>query len=196
LFGGIQSNLENAQLLEIEKKAEDVSFVVLSDVWLDQPQVFEKLRILFRGYSDAIIPTLFVFIGNFQSTPFVCSSLDTKSYKDAMDQLANLISEFPKIASNSHFVFVPGCNDPWNGSVLPRPPLPSLFTRRLTSKVRNVHFACNPCRIKYCTQEIVIFREDLMQIAHRNQILSVAEDQQLSLERHVIVPYVVDLNCN
>jgi DNA polymerase epsilon subunit 2 len=190
LFGAPHFALDQSQLLQIEKKAEDATFVILSDVWLDHSEVFDKLRVLFRGYSDAIIPILFVLIGNFQSTPFAFGSMEAKIYKDAMDQLATLISEFPTIASKSHFVFVPGSNDPWNGSVLPRPPLPQFFTKKLASNIQNIHFACNPCRIKYCTQEIVIFREDLMHIARRNQVLSIAENQQLSLERHVFGSHV------
>jgi DNA polymerase epsilon subunit 2 len=185
LFGGLPFHLDRHQLLDIERKSEDVSFVILSDVWLDQPQVFEKLKVMFKGYSEAIIPTLFVFIGNFQSTSFVQGSNHTTAYKESFDQLANLIAQYPNIAKKSQFVFVPGFNDPWANSTLPRPPLPSIFTRKLSMKLRNVHFPGNPCRIKYCTQEIIIFREDLMNMMRRNQVLPIAKEQELTLERHV-----------
>ncbi len=40
-------------------------------------------------------------------------------------------------------------------------------------------------RIKYCTQEIVVFRQDLMDIMKRNSILPV-NDTEIPLECHVI----------
>lgn len=44
-----------------------VSFVVLSDVWLDHPRTLPALRKLFEGYADAVEykPMVFVLCGNF-----------------------------------------------------------------------------------------------------------------------------------
>ena len=44
-----------------------VSFVVLSDVWLDHPRTIPALRRLFEGYSEAVEykPMVFVLCGNF-----------------------------------------------------------------------------------------------------------------------------------
>lgn len=46
---------------------EHVSFVILSDVWLDHPQTFGALEKLFQGYAEAAEyrPMVFVFCGNF-----------------------------------------------------------------------------------------------------------------------------------
>lgn len=55
-------------------------------------------------------------------------------------------------------------------SVLPRKPILSTFTARLKQKVPKIIFATNPCRIKFCDQEIVIFREDLMSRMLRNLV--------------------------
>jgi len=55
-------------------------------------------------------------------------------------------------------------------SVLPRRPLLSTFVTRLKSRVPKVHFATNPCRIKFFEQEIVIFRENLMAKMLRNLV--------------------------
>src|SRR5947209_5629449 len=73
----------------------DVMFVILSDVWLDQPRVNNislwrnslqamlsvilsakvvmKLRELFEGFSTAstVRPLAFIFIGNFVSNPYI-----------------------------------------------------------------------------------------------------------------------------
>ena len=118
------------------------------------------MRILFEGYSQAVTPLGFVFIGNFQSAPFQNTGQGAKSYRgrfiskiiffsfkiESFDQLATLIGEFPQLSQESHFVFVPGMNDPWAGTILPRPPIPSTFTSKLSAKIKNVHFASNPCR--------------------------------------------------
>ena len=44
-----------------------VSFVVLSDVWLDNPRTIPALRKLFEGYAQAVEykPMAFVLCGNF-----------------------------------------------------------------------------------------------------------------------------------
>ena len=44
-----------------------VSFVVLSDVWLDNPRTIPALRKLFEGYAQAVEykPMAFILCGNF-----------------------------------------------------------------------------------------------------------------------------------
>jgi DNA polymerase epsilon subunit 2 len=44
-----------------------VSFVVLSDVWLDHPRTLPALRRMFEGYAEAIEyrPMAFILCGNF-----------------------------------------------------------------------------------------------------------------------------------
>ena len=51
-----------------EKQDDEAFFVFLSDVWLDRPEVQDKLRTLFAGYAK-MVPTAFVLIGNFCSKP-------------------------------------------------------------------------------------------------------------------------------
>jgi DNA polymerase epsilon subunit 2 len=72
---------DQADLINIEKSQTDASFVFVSDLWLDKPLVFEKLDQLFRGFSTAVIPLAFVFIGNFQSIPFTFNAEYSRAYK-------------------------------------------------------------------------------------------------------------------
>ncbi len=44
-----------------------------------------------------------------------------------------------------------------------RAPFPPSINDILKKRIRHLHLATNPVRIQYCTQEIVIFREDLLQ---------------------------------
>lgn len=71
-----------------------------------------------------------------------------------------------------HFVFVPGPADPYDVSnlILPRRPLPPSLTTAVRDKLPKVTFASNPCRITYKSQEIVVFRDDLMSRMLRNTV--------------------------
>ncbi|XP_073247665.1 DNA polymerase epsilon subunit 2-like [Porites lutea] len=166
-FGGPSSTSPkaSAKLKAIERENHDAMFVILSDVWLDQPRVMEKLRALFSGYSAAP-PALFILCGNFTSEPHGPHHYHT--LKESFQAFAKLVAEFPPLIENSRFVFVPGTQDPGQGNILPRPPIPSLFTSAITAKIPLSIFTTNPCRIQYCTQEIIVLREDLINKMCRN----------------------------
>ncbi|KAG0236585.1 DNA-directed DNA polymerase epsilon, subunit B [Actinomortierella wolfii] len=164
------------QLRVISEEYEDIAFAILSDVWLDQPKTFTALRKIFEGYANTTVPLAFILCGSFKSEPFVYSGQDSGPYRQGFTQLGELIAEFPVLANFSYFVFVPGPNDPWGGTTLPRPKIPDLFTQKLRSVVKRAIFTTNPCRIKYCDQEIVIFREDILNKLRRNCVIPPRED--------------------
>ncbi|KAF9134753.1 DNA-directed DNA polymerase epsilon, subunit B [Mortierella sp. 14UC] len=159
------------QLKVIAQEYEDISFVILADIWLDQPKTFATLRTIFEGYSNSTLPLAFVMCGSFKSQPFLFNGLESGQYRDGFNTLAELIAEFPTMATFSYFIFVPGPNDPWGASILPRPKIPDFYTAKIRSLVKRSIFASNPCRIKYCDQEIVIFREDILNRLLRNCIV-------------------------
>ncbi len=68
-------------LKKLEKDLDDVCFVILSEVFIDKPKVLLKLRTLFEGYSQTIIPYAFIFIGNFSSTPYIYNGKDSMKYQ-------------------------------------------------------------------------------------------------------------------
>lgn len=96
-----------------------------------------------------------------------------------------MIVSYPMISRTCHFVLVPGPLDITLNSILPRRPLLSSFVSRMKNKVPNVHFATNPCRIKFFGQEIVIFREDIMARMLRNTIRVKQEAEGDDLRRFV-----------
>lgn len=51
-----------------------------------------------------------------------------------------------------------------------RPSLPKTVTENFLKKVPNAEFTTNPCRIRYCSQEIVVMREDLIARLCRNSL--------------------------
>ncbi|XP_023230098.1 DNA polymerase epsilon subunit 2-like [Centruroides sculpturatus] len=166
LCGNISAN-KFIKLKALEKNHQDAMFVFLSDVWLDKIQVMQKLRVLFAGYSE-MPPTCFVFMGNFLSTHAGYSHFQTT--KDGFKKLASLISEFPRLVENSYFVFIPGPNDPVLSHILPRPAIPNTFLDDFLKKVPKAVFTTNPCRIRFYTQNILIFREDLIAKMCRNSV--------------------------
>ena len=166
-FGGPSNSCVavSEKLKQIEQENQDAMFVFLSDVWLDQAKVMAKLKILFGGYAE-MPPALFVLCGNFCSKPYGSNYLSRM--KELFEDLANLIAEFPPLLESSRFVFVPGPQDPGPGSILPRPPIPKSVSEQLCEKVPFSMFTTNPCRIQYCTQEIIIIREDIINKMSRN----------------------------
>lgn len=101
-------------------------------------------------------------------------------FADAFKSFAKLVAKYPDICERAHFVFVPGPQDrhtpkiyprfvssmrliSWIRWKFPRAPLPPLIQDILKKRIRHLHLATNPVRLQYCTQEIVIFREDLLQ---------------------------------
>lgn len=166
-FGGPSSTAvkASAKLKQLEEENEDAMFVLVSDVWLDSVEVLEKIHTMFSGYS-ALPPTCFIFCGSFSSAPYGRTQL--RSLRDSFKALADLICEFPSIHSSSRFVFVPGPEDPGPGAVLPRPPLAEHITEEFQQRVPLSVFTTNPCRIQYCSQELVIIREDLVNKMCRN----------------------------
>ncbi|KAG2457554.1 DPOE2 polymerase, partial [Polypterus senegalus] len=69
-------------------------------------------------------------------------------FADSLKALADMICEYPDIHK--------------------RPPLAEYITEEFRQKVPFSVFTTNPCRIQYCTQEIVVFREDMVNKMCRN----------------------------
>ena len=98
-------------------------------------------------------------MGNFTSRPFGQGDDDMEDYKALFDNLGQLILTFPGLVRSTRFVFVPGPADPGAGPCLPRGPLPNVFTKSLREMLPQVTFTSNPCRVRFFTQEFVLFRE-------------------------------------
>lgn len=78
------------------------------------------------------------------------------------------------LQAESRFVFMPGPDDAGPAGVLPQPPLPRSLTTDLRRVLPTAHFASNPCRLRYATQRIVLFRHDLQRRLLRRTLLPLA----------------------
>ncbi|KAI8333436.1 DNA polymerase alpha/epsilon subunit B-domain-containing protein [Chlamydoabsidia padenii] len=186
-FTGLPKIMVDETQLKIEETNNDkISFVIISDMFLDQPKAMNALRRIFERYEDQTIPLAFILIGNFSSEANISSGMEATRYKDNFMALADMIHEFTSIATHSNFVFVPGSRDPWGGNILPQPSIPDIFTSRMRQKVKHLTFATNPCRIRYCTQDIVIFREDILNRLWRNALLDPNTFEEPEPVKHMI----------
>lgn len=129
--------------------------------------MFEKLQTLFVGYSECP-PYAFVMCGNFLSN--LKYGLRCNELMEGFKRLADLISQFDAIKDQSHFIFVPGPQDPGVARVYPRAGILPHCTEYFRKKINKCHFGSNPCRIQFGSRQIVVFREDLLQKMSRNAI--------------------------
>ncbi|KAH0568424.1 hypothetical protein KQX54_020832 [Cotesia glomerata] len=160
-FGGPhKTSLKLSEKLKIYEQSHSMNMIVfLSDVWLDNTEVVDKLRVIMEGYSEDP-PVAFVLCGHFLSSPPSYSS--AQKLKEGFRNLSRMIKQYPDIHKYSKFVFVPGPLDLGAPKILPRGPLPKTLLADFIKAVPNTILATNPCRIQYCTKEIVVLREDIL----------------------------------
>ncbi|GMF38204.1 unnamed protein product [Phytophthora fragariaefolia] len=129
ILGGIDplgvevSAQQREQIRALEASDHHATFIVLSDVHLDDPQVMNKLDELFQGL-ESVQPTLFILMGDFMSTSIGggAGSNSLQDLREYLEELGNLILKYAGIAENSRFVLVPGPNDPGSSRAFPRHP--------------------------------------------------------------------------
>lgn len=161
------------RLLEFERLNFGATIIFLSDCWLDDPAVMEKLKKLFLGFDDSP-PVAIVLMGPFQKNKEPPSVLRTK-----FALLAEIIDSTFTLKNETDIVLVPDIEDPTSANIFPRPPLPNTIVQDLLRKNKRVILATNPCRLQYCTQQIVVCRMDLLRKLCRNTI-KFPEDGQLA----------------
>lgn len=178
------------------------SFLVVSDVWLDDAKVWERLRYAISGAASAP-PFALVLMGNFVS-PTHATSMAT--YIDGFEKLADLLAAAPELLRRTRLVFVPGPTDLTpSRDVLPTPalvrPIQEAFEKRLkrsiaSQKARSmpgdlhnwpsVNFTSNPTRIRYCTKQLVFFREEVTNKLRRHCFLRPSMSETESLSDHLV----------
>ncbi|KAF8076498.1 DNA polymerase alpha/epsilon subunit B-domain-containing protein [Lyophyllum atratum] len=139
---GSTSLLEDSKFsARIQEELPDLHFFFLSDVWLDHPQTLIGIQKMFDNcVEESFIPKVIVLCGNFTR-----QSISHGNSRDVQAYQENFEALADLIVSYPLITTV----DP----LLPK-----------------VHFATNPCRIKFFDQEIVIFREDTMSRMLRNVV--------------------------
>ncbi|KHG26454.1 DNA polymerase epsilon subunit 2 [Gossypium arboreum] len=187
-FGcGTLTKEETLRLADLEKRAVNDMFVILSDIWLDNEQVMEKLETVLNGFENVeIVPSLFVFMGDFCSHPCNLSFHSFSSLRSQFGKLGRMIEAHPRLKEQSKFLFIPGPNDTGPSTVLPRCALPKYLTEELQKHVPNAIFSSNPCRVKFYTQEMVFFRQDLLYRMRRSCLIPPSTEETDDPFEHLV----------
>ncbi|XP_064544499.1 DNA polymerase epsilon subunit 2 [Drosophila montana] len=152
------------RLQEVERTNTETTLVFLSDVRLDLPVVMDKLRQLFVGY-DSCPPQAIVLMG-----PFTASTRNHHELRQHLDALGALAAGCEQLKKQTDLILVPSAEDPTAPNILPRAPLPECLAAGLLKAWPRTQLATNPCRLQYCTQQIVVCRLDLMAKFCRNTL--------------------------
>lgn len=167
------------------------NILLLSDVWLDDAKVMEKLIQVIEGANSAP-PFAFVLMGNFVTS---ANTASMSTYIQCFERLAEALATAPALLQKTRLIFVPGPADPTaSRDVLPSPalskPIRDAFEKRLRRASAGIQrtkssahgdfarffFTSNPVRLRYCTKQIVLFREDISNKLRRHCFLNPATD--------------------
>lgn len=185
--GGNLTTEETIRFTDLEQKALNDMFVILSDVWVDSAETMEKLTTVLNGYESVeIVPSLFVLMGNFCSRPCNLAFHAFPELRTQFGKLGSIIAEHPRLKEGSRFLFIPGPDDAGPANVLPRCSLLKYFSEEVTKHVPNAIFSSNPCRIKFYTQEIVLFRQDMLYRMRRSCLIPPSSEETNEPFEHLV----------
>ncbi|KAK1287173.1 hypothetical protein QJS10_CPB19g01620 [Acorus calamus] len=102
-------------------------------------------------------------------------------------KLGEMIGSHARLKEHSRFLFIPGPDDAGPSTVLPRCALPKYLTEELQKHVPNAIFTSNPCRIKFYTQEIVFFRQDLLYRMRRSCLIPPSTEETSDPFEHIVL---------
>ncbi|CUM66713.1 uncharacterized protein PRCAT00004391001 [Priceomyces carsonii] len=203
------------KLVSLEKTLiENKIIMVGSDCFLDNNKVLEGLNKLFLKLEASLEDQndnflAIVFTGSFTSTPLSSTNSilsdvsNSEIYKDNFDNLAKILAGYSNLVRSTKFIFIPGKNDPWqstcslggsNLDLLPQKSIPKFFMSRLERLIPkgNLILGWNPTRINYLTQEIVFFKDDLVNKLKRNDIIFPSEieleNERLDKDQESCIP--------
>ncbi|KAJ8537102.1 hypothetical protein K7X08_035503 [Anisodus acutangulus] len=162
-----------------------------------------NLETILNGYENVeVVPSLFVFMGNFCSQPFNLSFKSISSFRAQFGKLGQMIASHQLLANFQHqqlkehsrFLFIPGPDDVGPSTALPRCPLPKYLTEELQKYVPNAIFCSNPCsnpcRIMFYTQDIVLFRQDMLCRMRRSCLIPPSTEETSDPFEHLVATII------
>ncbi|KAG5542651.1 hypothetical protein RHGRI_015705 [Rhododendron griersonianum] len=190
-FGcGTLTKEETLRFADMEKRAVNYMFVVISDIWLDNKDTMTRLEEVLHEYEKQdVVPSLFIFMGNFSSLPCNLSSNSFSSLRSQFGELGQIIGACTNLMQQSRFLLIPGPDDPGPSTALPRCALPKYITEEFKKHIPNALFSSNPCRVKFCNQEIVFFRQDLLYRMRRSCLIRPSTEETSDPFKHVACCY-------
>uniref|UniRef100_M1D2B3 DNA polymerase II subunit 2 n=1 Tax=Solanum tuberosum TaxID=4113 RepID=M1D2B3_SOLTU len=102
-------------------------------------------------------------------------------------KLGQMIASHQRLKEHSRFLFIPGPDDVGPSTALPRCPLPKYLTEEFQKYVPNAIFSSNPCRIKFYTQDIVLFRHDMLYRMRRSCLIPPSTEETSDPFEHIVL---------
>lgn len=150
------------QMQELEENASNFLVVILSEMHLDKAMVLTKFEKILEGFETSGVEPLYILMGSFFSKSYYLRNQGKQLMKSCFASLADIIGRYPRQRQYAKFLLVPGPLDAGSSVALPKKALPEEIAGVLRERVTHVAFASNPCRVRLFTQEIVLYREDLL----------------------------------
>ncbi|KAK9204817.1 hypothetical protein WN943_015081 [Citrus x changshan-huyou] len=175
--GGTLKKEDTLRLADLEKRAANDMFVILSDIWLDNEE-----RRLWESWRLSLM-VLRVWRWFLHYLYLWETSVLTRAISPF---IPFLVSAHPRLKEHSRFLFIPGPDDAGPSTVLPRCALPKYLTEELKKYIPNAIFSSNPCRIKFYTQEIVFFRQDLLYRMRRSCLIPPSREETDDPFEHLV----------
>jgi len=174
-FGGERgTNIGSSERMQVLERDCENSVCFLSGIHLDDDKSFNRLVRLLEGFAISP-PIAFVICGELLASPHMPDSYDVLS--ERLEKLGRKAVELN--LRETHFVFIPSSSDPGLGDCLPRPSIPdSVIPQYVQQKLPNWTFSSNPSRITLFSQEIVVYRADIVAKLMRHAVRMPAGDLQ------------------
>lgn len=167
-------NHESMTNLEGILKTEHENSLILmfSDVWMDNPTCVAEFSNILHTH-DSSPPNMIIICGNFTQNPVPFTGI-RQFERDFRKFVKMITEEHTAIHQNTKFVFIPSINDPGAPKVFPRIPLIPSIQALFPEAI----FMSNPCRIRFLSRTITVFRDDLMSRLARASPRSVPEEKE------------------
>uniref|UniRef100_A0AC34GRN1 DNA polymerase II subunit 2 n=1 Tax=Panagrolaimus sp. ES5 TaxID=591445 RepID=A0AC34GRN1_9BILA len=135
--------------------------IIISDVWLDDPNVLFKFDTILDGMSNVYAV---IICGNLLS-PNVQGSVP-QALSNGFRHLNNIIQRFDQKFVETKFIVVPSLEDYPKTQVSPRSTIPPSVIK----ENQNFYLATNPCKLQCRDQTFIIYRDNIIQKACRNAV--------------------------
>lgn len=172
-FGwGLTDKVIKELQVKLEEEHHSSLILVFSDVWIDIPKCVDNFSFILSQY-DRSPPNIIILCGSFISYHFSFDHFD--KFKRLFEKFHDMLKKHSSIYENTKFIFVPSLSDPAVPKVFPRHPLPKSVVNCFPEGI----FLTNPCKFRFFSKTIQIFRDDLISRLTNSAILPVQDFEEI-----------------
>ncbi|EAY02262.1 DNA polymerase epsilon subunit B family protein [Trichomonas vaginalis G3] len=166
-----RESMSNLQSI-LHEEHENALILVFSDVWIDVPSCVTEFSHVLQNY-DSSPPNMIILCGSFTQKPLPFNGMK-QFERDFRKFIKKISDEHTAMIQNSKFVFIPSLTDPGAPKVFPR----LLFQDSIKNMFPEAIFMSNPCKIRFLSRTITVFRDDIMSRLARASPRTVPEENE------------------